>query len=109
MRNTEITAEQQDLLKKQIIYQAEQAELLRTFKSELGKCVYYMKLELEVQNEEILRQQLLKFAYNVEDEGPPCSSSSTLEPEESDSTDNHTHNQTMDTEYYCNPISNLKR
>ena len=110
MESFELTAEQEGRLKQRIVLQAQQAELLRTFRRELGRCKHHMKLELEMQSERAIQHQLLNYSYREANDGPPCSSSSAVEPRssDSDSPGGASHPEIMDKGYYCNPISHQR-
>lgn len=107
MINFELTAQQEILLINKITRRAEQAKLLRVFRMELSKCQLNMKVELDLQSEQLIRDQLLKHCYSSES-APPCSSSSAIDPESSTITyDRGEHIITED--YYCNPINKLAK
>jgi len=106
MINIQLTADQESHLVKTITRRAEQAKLLQVFRQELGKCHKSMKAELELQNESLIRDKLLRHSYQPES-APPCSSSSAVDPINSNINYEDIYTPTLDN-YYCNPISNRK-
>ena len=86
---------------------AEQAKILRAFRIELSKCQFNMKAELDLQNEQLIRDQLLKHCYSSES-APPCSSSSAIDPE-SFTLIYDKNEDIIKEDYYCNPINKLDK
>lgn len=107
MINFELSAQQEIQLITKITTRAEQAKLLRVFRIQLNKCQLNMEAELELQIEQLVRDQLLRHSYSS-DSAPPCSSSSAIDPESSViPCDKHT--SLIKDDYYCNPINKLEK